>query len=61
MESDNRVVGEIRGQKVWVHRSLVGLQPSGDYGIKAAADMDEITCGHMLLEGSLARKWASGP
>jgi hypothetical protein len=55
MEGNHRVVGELRGQKVRVYRCLCGLQSRGDHGVEAAADMDEVAGGHMLLEGGLTR------
>ncbi len=40
MEGNHRVVRELRGQEIRIHRRLCGLQSRGNHGVEAAVDME---------------------
>ena len=49
MKGDDRIVGEVRGQKIRIHRCFSGLKSPVHHGVEAAPDMDQVSSGHMLL------------
>jgi hypothetical protein len=59
MECHHRIIGELRGQQIRVHRSRFGRHTPGDDSVDSSADMDQIAPSHMLRQGCLTRQGAT--